>query len=145
MSSRSALGPTQPHIKWVPGALSPGVKQQGREADHSPPTSGKGQLYLTFTIRTIRTDHNRPEQTAVLLHVAASLFQYGGRRTGRRGWKYEISQFSSVTRVVASSLSNVSYILLKMVRFIIQAKCYCPTIVSLKNVVLAFHIRSYFE
>jgi hypothetical protein len=26
---------TQPHIQWVPGALSLGVKQPGREADHS--------------------------------------------------------------------------------------------------------------
>jgi hypothetical protein len=25
-----------PPIQWVPGALSPGVKRQGREADHSP-------------------------------------------------------------------------------------------------------------
>jgi hypothetical protein len=38
-SSRPALGPTQPHIQWEPGALSPGVKRQGRKADHSPPTS----------------------------------------------------------------------------------------------------------
>jgi hypothetical protein len=36
-----ALGPTQPPIQWVPGALSPGVKRQGREADHSPPTSAE--------------------------------------------------------------------------------------------------------
>jgi hypothetical protein len=33
-SSRPALGPTQPPIQWVPGALSPGVKLRGREADH---------------------------------------------------------------------------------------------------------------
>jgi hypothetical protein len=32
-SSRPPLGPTQPHIQWVPGALSLGVKQQEREAD----------------------------------------------------------------------------------------------------------------
>jgi hypothetical protein len=62
-----------PPIEWVPGALSPGVKWQGREADHSSPTSAEvkkiwiytstppyafmtlrlisyeqGQLYLTF-------------------------------------------------------------------------------------------------
>jgi hypothetical protein len=36
--SRPALGLTQPPIEWVPGALSPGVKRQGREADHSPPS-----------------------------------------------------------------------------------------------------------
>jgi hypothetical protein len=40
-SSRPAVGPTQPPIKWVPGALSSGIKWQGREADHSPPTSAQ--------------------------------------------------------------------------------------------------------
>jgi len=27
--------------QWVPGALSLGVKRQGREADHSPPSSAE--------------------------------------------------------------------------------------------------------
>jgi hypothetical protein len=39
--TRPALVPTQPTIQWVPGALSPGVKQQGHEADHSPPSSAE--------------------------------------------------------------------------------------------------------
>jgi hypothetical protein len=30
--SRTAVGPTQPPIQWVPGALSLGVKWPGREA-----------------------------------------------------------------------------------------------------------------
>jgi hypothetical protein len=38
-ASRPALGPTQPPIEWVPGAISPGVKGPGRETDHSPPSS----------------------------------------------------------------------------------------------------------
>jgi hypothetical protein len=38
-SSRTALGPTQPPIQWIPGALSLEVKRPGREADHSPPSS----------------------------------------------------------------------------------------------------------
>jgi hypothetical protein len=33
-SNSSTEGPTQPPIQWVPD-----VKQQGREADHSPATS----------------------------------------------------------------------------------------------------------
>jgi hypothetical protein len=36
-ASRTALGPTQPLIQWVPGAVSLGVKQPRREADYSPP------------------------------------------------------------------------------------------------------------
>jgi hypothetical protein len=39
-SSIPALGPTQPPMKWVPGALSLEVKA-GHEADHSPPSSAE--------------------------------------------------------------------------------------------------------
>jgi hypothetical protein len=49
-SSRTALGPTQPPIQWVPGALSLCVKRTGREVDHSPPSSAEVEecveLYL---------------------------------------------------------------------------------------------------
>jgi hypothetical protein len=37
--SRTAPGPTQCPIQWVPGALSLGVKRPWREADHSPPST----------------------------------------------------------------------------------------------------------
>jgi hypothetical protein len=40
-SSRPVLGSTQPPIQWIPETLSPGVKRQGREADHSPPASAE--------------------------------------------------------------------------------------------------------
>jgi hypothetical protein len=40
-ASRTALGPTQPPIQRVPGALSLGVKRPGCEADHSPPSSAE--------------------------------------------------------------------------------------------------------
>jgi hypothetical protein len=38
-ASRPALGPIQPPIKWVAGALAPWVKRPGRESDHSLPSS----------------------------------------------------------------------------------------------------------
>jgi hypothetical protein len=40
-ASRTGVGPTQPPIQWVTGALSLGVKRPGREADHSPPSSAE--------------------------------------------------------------------------------------------------------
>jgi hypothetical protein len=50
-ASRTALGPTQPPIQWIPGTLSLGVKRQGREADHSLPSSAevKNAWSYTFT------------------------------------------------------------------------------------------------
>jgi hypothetical protein len=49
-ASRTTLGPTQPPIQWVPGALSLGVKRSGREADRSLPSSAEVkecvELYL---------------------------------------------------------------------------------------------------
>jgi len=46
--SRPPLSPIQPPIQGVQGALSPGMKQSGHEADHSPPSSAEfknGWLY----------------------------------------------------------------------------------------------------
>jgi hypothetical protein len=47
--SRPALGPTQPPIQWVPGALSLGVKRPGREADHSLPSSAEIKDAWSYT------------------------------------------------------------------------------------------------
>jgi hypothetical protein len=53
-ASRTALGPTQPPIQWVPGALSLEVKRSER-ADHVPPSSAEVkecvELCLHFPIR----------------------------------------------------------------------------------------------
>jgi hypothetical protein len=38
---RTVLGPTQPPVQWVPGALYLGIKRLGREANHSPPASAE--------------------------------------------------------------------------------------------------------
>jgi hypothetical protein len=48
-SSRLAVGPTQHHIQWVPGTLSPGLMPPGREADHSPPTSAEVEIIWIST------------------------------------------------------------------------------------------------
>jgi hypothetical protein len=48
-SFKPALRPTQSPIQWVPGDLSPGVKRQGREADHSSPASSKVKKMWIYT------------------------------------------------------------------------------------------------
>jgi hypothetical protein len=48
-SFRSALGPTQRPIQWVPQTLLPGIKRSGREADHSPPTSAEVKKMWLYT------------------------------------------------------------------------------------------------
>jgi hypothetical protein len=48
-SSRPVLGPTQPPIQWILGALSSGVKQPGRETNHSLPTSAEVKNTWIYT------------------------------------------------------------------------------------------------
>jgi hypothetical protein len=43
------LGPTQPPIQCVPGALSLGVKRPEREADRSPPSSADVRNVWSYT------------------------------------------------------------------------------------------------
>jgi hypothetical protein len=45
-SSRQVLGPTQPPIQWISGALSPKVKRSGREADHSPTSARVNKTWI---------------------------------------------------------------------------------------------------
>jgi hypothetical protein len=49
VSSRLALGPTQPPLQWVPRTLSPGVRRLGREADHSPSTNAEVKKICIYT------------------------------------------------------------------------------------------------
>jgi hypothetical protein len=41
IAPRTAVGPTQPPIQWVPGVLFLGEKRLVRESDHSPPCSAE--------------------------------------------------------------------------------------------------------
>jgi hypothetical protein len=52
-ASRTALEPTQPPIQWVPRALSLGLKRQGSEADHSPPSSAEVKNAWGYTSTTL--------------------------------------------------------------------------------------------
>jgi hypothetical protein len=47
-ASRMVLGPIQPPIQWVPGALSLGVEQPRREANHSPPSSAEVKEWVAL-------------------------------------------------------------------------------------------------
>jgi hypothetical protein len=49
LPSLPGLGPIQPPIQWVPGALSPWVKRSVREADHSPPSSAEVKNAWSYT------------------------------------------------------------------------------------------------
>jgi hypothetical protein len=53
--SGPALGPTQPPIQWVPGALSLGVKRKGRKADHSPPSSAEVKEWVELYLHSPNT------------------------------------------------------------------------------------------
>jgi hypothetical protein len=60
-----ALGPTQPPIQWVPGALSLRVKRLGRKADHSPPSSAEVKECVELYLRSPNTP---PWRCAQLKH-----------------------------------------------------------------------------
>jgi hypothetical protein len=55
IAPRTVLGPTQPPIQWVPGALSLGVNQSGREADHSHPSSAEVKECVELYIHSPNT------------------------------------------------------------------------------------------
>jgi hypothetical protein len=48
-ASSSALGPTEPPIQWVPGALSLEVKRPGCEADYSPHLVPRSKNMWSYT------------------------------------------------------------------------------------------------
>jgi hypothetical protein len=60
--SRTALGPTQPPIQWVSGALSLGVKRPGREADHSSPSSAQVKECVEIYLHSFNTPSWRGAQ-----------------------------------------------------------------------------------
>jgi hypothetical protein len=55
-------GPNQPHIQWVIGALSLGVKRLGHEADHSPPSSAEVNEWVELCLHSPSTPSWRGAQ-----------------------------------------------------------------------------------
>jgi len=71
-TSRPALEPTQPPIQRVQGAPpTPGVKQPGREADHSPPSSAEVKNVWSYT-------STPPIHQGVVLNQARDTFSWHG-------------------------------------------------------------------
>jgi hypothetical protein len=112
-ASRTAVGPTQLPIQWVPGALSLGVKRPGREADHSPhlvPRSknewsctsilqytfmawcsikAQGQLYFYLLSNTVLYS-KQPAVTTTCNHMH-TMHTFPTGKVGSRNWiKYYI-------------------------------------------------------
>jgi hypothetical protein len=92
ISSTPALGPTQPSIQWVPGALSRGVKRPGREANHSHPTSAeiKNDVCLINHNTTVPRQEQNSELEAAQLGVCRSTQCRAWRVSlwnWRRGWR----------------------------------------------------------
>jgi hypothetical protein len=61
------LGPTQPPIRLVPRALSPGAERQECEADHSSPT--------TAEIQNTRINTSTPPYVFMVLCLISSMFK----------------------------------------------------------------------
>jgi hypothetical protein len=61
-ASRTALGPTEPPVQWVPAALSLGVKRWGREADQSPPSSAEVKEWVDLYLDSPNTPSWRGAQ-----------------------------------------------------------------------------------
>jgi hypothetical protein len=61
-TSRTALGPTQPPIQWVPGALHLGVKLPRRESDRSLPSSAQVKERLELYLHSPNTSSWRGTQ-----------------------------------------------------------------------------------
>jgi hypothetical protein len=70
-ASRSSLGPTQPPIQWVSGAISQEVKRPGREADHSPPSSADVNMRKVYIYTSSVSLHG-----VVLSKVQGQLYIY---------------------------------------------------------------------
>jgi hypothetical protein len=104
MSSRPALGPTQPFIQWVPRDSFPGVKRSGREANQSPPSNVEVKKTWICT--------STPPHVAVLNGKVASKYrakciECSQRRLKERSVAFLIKMSPAVNRLEFTPNYNV--------------------------------------
>jgi hypothetical protein len=92
--SRTALGLTQLPIQWVPRTLSLGVKQPGREVDHSPPSSAKAKKWVVLHLHSPNTlswysaqlKKHRDEFTFTFIFTGCATHITTGSNVGCQRW-----------------------------------------------------------
>jgi hypothetical protein len=95
---RTALGPTQPPIQWVPAALSLGVKRPERKANRLPPSSAevkeRVELYLhSPNTPSWRGAQFKKAQGQLYIYVYISLIIYTLVRRIDKACKYQVNNF----------------------------------------------------
>jgi hypothetical protein len=83
---RMALGPTELPIQYVPGALSLGVKQPWREADHSPLSSAKVKEWVELYLHSPNTPSWLKKSTGTTLPLPLLLPFPSWWTAGDSGW-----------------------------------------------------------
>jgi hypothetical protein len=97
-ASRTALGPTQPPIQWVPGVLSQGVKRPGREVDHSPPSSAEVKEWVEIYLHSPDT----PSWRGAQLKAQGQLYLYLTLTVG-------ITRWEATQRVMVAKLTRLTH------------------------------------
>jgi len=79
------MGPTQPPIQWVPGALSLGVERSGCEADYLSPYSAEVRKCVELYLRSPITPSWRGVQSKHRDNFTFYLHHYACRSETRNG------------------------------------------------------------
>jgi len=79
--SKTALGPTQPPIRWEAEDLSLGVERQGRAADYSPPSSAEVKERVEQYLHTPNTPSCRGDQLKHMHRDNFTFYFYWGPQT----------------------------------------------------------------
>ena len=82
----AALGPTQPHIQWVP-RLSPLGKRPGRGVNPYPPSSAMFESGWCYTSTPQICRHGGDKENFIFLLYSCSSRQEIPRRFGPQDWK----------------------------------------------------------